>query len=78
MPGRVAVAIVFAGAVVAVPARAAAPGALGYPGRLLNADGAPSTGIVSLAFSVWDAPSGGTQLWSEGQQIGLTDGFYLR
>lgn len=62
--------------VVASSARADAPGALGYQGRLIDGNGAPVTGMVTLAFSVWDAPTGGNRLWTEAQTLALTEGFY--
>lgn len=55
------------------------PATLGYQGRLLNADGAPVTGVVSLTFEIFADPtngSAGSGLWSETKNLALTDGFY--
>jgi hypothetical protein len=55
------------------------PSTLGYQGRLLNAEGAPVTGVVSLTFELFADPtngSAGSGLWSENQNIALADGFY--
>jgi hypothetical protein len=49
------------------PANSAAmpPDAINYQGYLTNAQGAPVNGNVDLLFSLWDAPSGGSELWNE-------------
>lgn len=52
------------------------PNVVGYHGRLLKADGTPATGTVTMTFSLHDAPTGGTALWTETQTVALTDGFY--
>lgn len=52
------------------------PAKLGYQGLLLKADGQPEVGVVAVTFSVYSAATGGTPLWSEPQQIALTNGFY--
>lgn len=53
------------------------PQRLGYQGRLLMADGRPeSSPVVTLTFTLYDAPTGGTAHWSETQAVGLTNGFY--
>ena len=63
---------------VLAPSLAAAqvPSRLTYQGRLLNADGAPTTGVVQVTFKIFDAATSGTQLWSEDQSLALTDGYY--
>ncbi len=53
-----------------------APSKIGYQGRLLNADGTPKTGSQTIAFRLFDSLTGGTQLWTESQTIGLTNGYY--
>jgi len=54
----------------------AAPARLSYQGRLLQADGTPAAGVQTLSFSIFTAPTGGAPLWTESQQVALTDGFY--
>jgi len=66
-------AAVFA---AAFPAAALGPRAVGYQGRLLRADGTAATGTATVAFGVWDTASGGSQLWTESQTLGLSDGYY--
>jgi len=52
------------------------PRLLGYQGRLLRADGSAATGTATVGFAVWDAATAGSQLWSESQTLGLSDGYY--
>src|SRR5262245_39650270 len=40
-------------------------------GTLVDAAGAPMTGDVSVTFSLYDAREGGTELWTETQQLRL-------
>ena len=58
---RVASAIILASA--------QAPQKLGYQGLLLKTDGTPETGTVSIAFSIYADPTGGSSLWNESQTI---------
>jgi len=45
---------------------AAVPGMISYQGKLLQPSGAPvPDGTYSIQFAVYDAPTGGTPLWSE-------------
>jgi len=64
--------------ICATPTAASAlpPNLLGFQGRLLRADGSAATGIATVAFSVWDAGADGSQLWTEQQTLGLSDGYY--
>ncbi len=57
-------------------AKAQVPSELGYQGRLLKADGTPVTGVQQLTFSLYDATTGGTALWTETDGVPLTRGFY--
>jgi len=69
-----------AAALIALLAPSAAAGDLprvaGYQGRLLRSDGTAATGTAGVGFAVFDAPTGGTPLWSEVQTLGLSDGYY--
>jgi hypothetical protein len=53
----------------------AAPEALNYQGRILN-DGLPYTGYTNITLDLYDAATGGSQLFGETQMIYATDGFY--
>jgi hypothetical protein len=71
-----------------VAALAAAPDAISYQGRLLNANGVPVTDAsLEFVFRLFDASSGGTCLWEsddgaacdgadETQTVALTDGLF--
>lgn len=52
------------------------PTVLSYNGRLLKADGTPEIGAKAMRFSLYDASTGGTELWSEVQQVALSEGYY--
>lgn len=52
------------------------PTELGYQGRLLKSDGTPETGVVTLVFTLYDASAMGNVLWTESQQLALSDGYY--
>lgn len=49
---------------------------LGYQGRLLASDGTPLSGMKQITFSLYKAPTGEAPLWSETQQLALTNGYY--
>ncbi len=53
------------------------PHLISYQGRLTNSSGVPLTGTHNITFRIYDAPSGGTLLWSETQSVTLnSDGLY--
>lgn len=58
----------------AAMATAAPPSTLGYQGRLASAGGTPVTATLSITFRLYDAPGGGTALWSETQPAVDVDG----
>lgn len=53
---------------------AAPPTTLAYQGRLANAAGQPLTATLTIAFRLYDLPSGGSALWTESQTGILVDG----
>ncbi len=57
-------------------ALAQVPSSLAYQGRLYGSDGLPVAGQVSIKFSLFDAATVGSEVWSETQTVGLSDGFY--
>jgi hypothetical protein len=59
-----------------LPASAQVPQLLSYQGRLLKTDGTPEIGPVSVRFSLFQSPTGGTAIWNEDQSVSLTDGFF--
>ncbi len=66
----VAIAAWMAGA----PARADAPAVIPLQGTLAEADGGPVHGVHVLRFAIHDSETGGTPLWTETQDVVVTDG----
>lgn len=62
----------------ATTATAEVPKSLTHQGRLLNDDGEPKSGEVTLKFTIYDAKSGGALVWeSKSKSVDLGDsGFY--
>jgi hypothetical protein len=58
------------------PANAAIPYTVNYQGYLTNAIGSPVNGTVSMTFSLYTAASGGTALWTEPQNVIVSNGIY--
>src|SRR6267142_3741419 len=54
----------------------AAPGQMNFQGRLTDSSSNPLTGSYSLTFSIFDASSGGTQLWTETQTVPVDNGIF--
>jgi len=54
----------------------AVPTQLGHQGRLLDVDGIPLEGLVSLEFQIYDSLEDGTVLWSEFHDVELINGYY--
>lgn len=48
---------------------------MSYQGRLVEA-GAPVSGTRSMTFSLYNAASAGTQIWSETQSVSVTNGLF--
>lgn len=60
-----------------VSAIAAVPSLVNFQGKLLDTTGVPRNGTFSMTFSVWDASTGGTQLWSETQSsVSVANGVF--
>jgi len=60
-------------AALACGASAQVPRELRLQGRLTDAGGEPLTGAVSLAVGIWDAASGGSELYSETDAVVLDE-----
>lgn len=55
----------------------AVPPAINFQGKLLDANGAPRNGSFSMTFAIWDAASGGSQLWTETQgAVAVSNGVF--
>jgi hypothetical protein len=69
--------LVLLAALLSTAAFAQAPNKVAYQGLLLKNDGTPETGMVSIKFSVFDAATAGTEVWTETQpNVVLTQGYY--
>ncbi|MDD1749128.1 MAG: hypothetical protein LUO89_04560, partial [Methanothrix sp.] len=55
---------------------AAIPQKMNYQGYLTSAAGVPVNGTVQMVFSIYNVPSGGTELWTETQNVAVTHGVY--
>ena len=54
----------------------AIPQKINYQGYLTTAAGVPVDGPVQMHFSIYDAATGGSALWSETQTVTVTNGVY--
>ena len=55
---------------------AAIPQKINYQGYLTNAAGVPVNGTVQMHFSIYNVLSGGSVLWTETQNVTVTNGVY--
>ncbi len=52
------------------------PHVIDYQGFLTNASGSPVSGAVNITFSIWDAATGGSVLWTEEQSLKPHQGYF--
>ena len=57
-------------------ASASVPNLLTEQGRLLDTSGAPLTGTATIVFTIYDAATNGTALWTETQSLSLDGGYF--
>jgi hypothetical protein len=63
--------------VVATAQVAPAPSLMNFQGRLTRPEGAPvNDGNYTVRFSLWTAPTGGTEKWSQAQNITVRNGTF--
>ena len=55
---------------------AAVPSTINFQGRLADSAGKPIKGTVSITFSIYNVPSGGSALWTETQSVLVSSGVY--
>src|SRR5438874_1446417 len=63
-------------ATAAPPPTPNVPGTVTQQGRLLNTDGTPATGNVSMVFSLYDSSTATTAIWTETQSVTLDEGYF--
>ena len=70
--------ILFGAFLILLPCggHSAIPPTINYQGYLTNASGVPVNGTVQIVFKIYDVASGGTELWSETQNVTVTRGVY--
>jgi hypothetical protein len=71
--------LVFAVAVIflsALAVNAEVPQLINYQGLLVDGDGARISGTYSVLFGIYDSDTGGEPLWSETQDVVVTDGLF--
>lgn len=54
----------------------AIPGQINYQGYLTDVDGNPVSATLSMTFAIYDAPAGGSHLWTESQTVVVEDGLF--
>ena len=54
----------------------AVPRIINYQGKITNSEGNTLKGIYQMIFFLYDAQSGGTELWQEQQAVTITGGIY--
>ena len=54
----------------------AVPLQLTQQGRILDSNGAAVTGIQDVTFRIYDAETGGSELWSETLTVSFNNGYY--
>ena len=59
-----------------LPTASAIPQIITVQGKLTNSTGHAQNGTFSLNFSIFSAETGGTSLWTEVQNIKVTDGIF--
>ena len=73
---RATVIALFCGALLTSSLALAVPSKLAQQGRLLDGDEVPLSGSYQLNFVLFDSATGGTELWSESQEVLFDDGYY--
>lgn len=52
------------------------PWHINYQGYLTDDAGTPANDTLTMIFSIYDAPTGGTQLWNENQSVAVENGLF--
>jgi hypothetical protein len=61
---------------LAISSAWAVSGLISYQGKLTDAGGNPLDGLYSIRFYLYNVETGGSHLWSEQQDIQITNGIY--
>ncbi len=76
MSSRILACVLGLGLVLAGLSASALPQRVQHEGLLLDAQGLPRSGAVSLRLALYADPAGGAALWFEEYQLDLVDGYY--
>jgi hypothetical protein len=77
MSGAVIVFLFLALVFFSLPAQGEVPKTISYQGYLANASGVPVDGTVTMVFTIFDVPSGGSPIWGETQlNVPVINGIY--
>jgi hypothetical protein len=68
------ICVLVAISLLAALASAAIPQTINYQGFLTDSGDAPVNATVSMTFGIYDAPTGGSALWNETQDVTVTNG----
>jgi hypothetical protein len=68
--------VVFLVSLLSAAVLAAIPQQINYQGQLKNSSGAPLIGNYSMVFTIYDAATSGTNLWSETQTVSCDAGLF--
>jgi len=55
---------------------AAAPGTVGYQGRLYDQNGNPLSGTLNVVFALYPSGTGGSAVWTETQSVTFNSGYF--
>jgi hypothetical protein len=69
-------AMVLTFGLVAGSLHAQVPNLLNYQGKLTNATGSAASGSFSMTFSIYSSATAGTPLWTETQNVTVTNGIF--
>jgi hypothetical protein len=73
LPGMICISICC---LLSVGVSASVPGLISYQGHLNDDGGTPVNGTVTMTFSLFDVPGGGTALWTENQNVNVSNGVF--
>jgi hypothetical protein len=62
--------------VISSSAYSAVPHTINYQGKLTDSSGAAVNATVTMVFSIYNVPSGGTALWTETHSVTVVNGIY--
>lgn len=74
--GLFLVVVIAAFVLVTLNAQAQVPQLINYQGQLTNSNGAPANGTFTMLFRIYNAASGGNQVYAEAQSVTVNNGVF--